>query len=78
MKNFNDLQNRGESILSISGGETGVQVMLIGEKDRIIKILKNALNKSSALREILKELNSGESGKDQCLEDHRRPLDRKG
>jgi hypothetical protein len=78
MKNLNDLPNRGESILSISGGETGVQVLLIGEKSRIIKIVKNALKKNSALKEIFKELESGESCKDNSPKNDRRSLERKG
>jgi len=61
MKKLEDLPNCGETIISISGRDTGVRVMLIGEKDQIIRILKIAIKKSQALKEILAGLEDGES-----------------
>jgi hypothetical protein len=56
MKKHEDIPNLGETIISISGRDTGVRVMLIGEKDQIIRILKQAMRSSSALRELIQDL----------------------
>lgn len=58
-KSEND-PNYGEAIVSISGGNRGVNLLLIGEKTQIIRIFKMALKKSPALREILTGVKSGD------------------
>jgi hypothetical protein len=60
MKNLNDLPNRGENILSISGSARGITLLLIGDKTNLIEILRMAAQKSQPLREILAGLNDGE------------------
>jgi hypothetical protein len=60
MKNLNDLPNRGENILSISGSARGITLLLIGDKTNLIEILRMAAQKSQPLREILAGLKDGE------------------
>jgi hypothetical protein len=78
MKNPEDIPNWGESVLSISGSDRGVHVLLIGNRLQIVKILKKAIDTDPALREIMNSLTSGKPGKDQCLEDDRRSPEREG
>jgi hypothetical protein len=53
MKKLKDLPNLGNSILSISGSNRGVHLLLVGNKGSLIEILRMALEKSQPLREIL-------------------------
>ena len=56
MKNLNDLPNLGQSIISVSGSNRGVHLILVGYKESLIEILRMALQKSQPLREIVEAL----------------------
>lgn len=60
MKNPEDLPNLGHGIISVSGSNRGVHLLLVGNKESIIEILRMALQKSQPLREILTALKDGE------------------
>jgi hypothetical protein len=60
MKNPEDLQNLGHAILSVSGSNRGVSLLLIGKETQIIEILRIAIKDSPKLREIMAGLKDGE------------------
>ena len=64
MQKTEDLPNNGESIVSISGSEKGVWVMVAGKRENILRILKDAIRTNSKLGEIFRELSLNESGQD--------------
>lgn len=61
VKKAEENQNRGETILSVSGSHRGVHLVLVGERNRIRAILKVAVENSPALKEILEGLKDRET-----------------
>jgi hypothetical protein len=64
MRKTEDLPNLGNSILSISGSNRGVHLILIGNKESLIEILRMALRESQPLREIVEALMGDEHDKE--------------
>jgi len=61
MKNPEDLLDQRNNIFSISGSNRGVFILLLGDKDQIIEMLRLAVKKRPELRELLIALKDGES-----------------
>lgn len=53
--------NSGECVFSVAGSIRGIRITLLGGKDQIIDILKIAIMKSPAMKEILAGLKDRES-----------------
>jgi hypothetical protein len=60
MKKLIQMDNSGENVFCVAGGSGGIRITLLGRKDRIISILKEAMMSSSSVGELLKSLTNEE------------------
>jgi hypothetical protein len=69
MKKIEDIPNQANNVLSISGSNRGVFVLLLGEKKQITDMLKFAIRKRPVLREILEHSLTEEPGNEEISTD---------